>query len=677
MKKAKRGKKWISMIIAVLLLPVYSLTAYGESSDVDDADVTLAPYFFVENAGKAADSFPLKGTEVSTNINGTIADTYVVQTYANEGKKPINATYVFPASTKVSVHGMKMEIGDKVITAKIKEREEAKQEFEQAKSEGKSASLLEQQRPNVFTMNVANIMPGDTIRIELHYTELIVPTEGVYQFVFPTVVGPRYASPSQDSNAKTNKWVASPYISDGGTPPGEYNITANISTGVPISGLTSNSHDIDVAWDGESAAKVTLSDPEEFAGNRDFILEYKLTGEKVQSGLILNAGETENFFMLTIQPPERFTPEDIPPREYIFVLDVSGSMSGYPLDTAKELIKSLVTNLHETDTFNLILFSNGFAIMSDKSLPATKGNINRAINMIGQQNGGGGTELSKALRRAVFIPKEEDVARSVIVITDGYISGESAIFDIINECLGKTSFFSFGIGTSVNRYLIEGIAKAGLGESFVVTEASEASDAAERFREYVQSPILTDIHIAYDGFEAYDIEPANLPTLFAQRPLVLFGKWRGEPSGTVKISGKSGAHDYVQHIQVSDIEPRESNSAIRFLWARTKVDSLMYYGLDQGAPDAKKEITAIGLEYSMLTPYTSFTAVLDTIRNNEESADVSQPLPLPLNVSNLAVGEGYAIGSEPESALLISVILFMAAVFFVKSRAGRVRNNDI
>ena len=208
----KRKKNWLFILLSFLLFITNPAVIYGAESDGEDEDVTLSPYFLIENGDPSVDHFPLKDTDVSTTINGVIAETYVTQTYTNEGSNPINASYVFPASTRVTVHGMKMEIGDKVVTAKIKERDEAKQEFEEAKKEGKSASLLEQQRPNVFTMNVANIMPGDTVKLELHYTEMVVSTDGTYQFAFPTVVGPRYASSSEDGESDTNQWVSSPYL---------------------------------------------------------------------------------------------------------------------------------------------------------------------------------------------------------------------------------------------------------------------------------------------------------------------------------------------------------------------------------------------------------------------------------------------------------------------------------
>lgn len=658
----KTKKLLLSMLSALLILTISSSPVHAQ--EANEEDITLAPYFFIEHSDTSVDRLPLKATSVTANLNGSIAETYVTQTYKNEGKNALNASYIFPASTKVTVHGMKMTIGNEVVTAKIKEKEEAKQEFEEAKSGGQSASLLEEERPNVFSMDVANIMPGDTISIELHYTELITPSEGTCEFVFPTVVGPRYASPSANIDADMDHWMAVPYIEDADTSYGKYDITVNLATGVPITGLSSKSHDINISMDekDESTAKVTLSNPRDFAGNRDFILDYELTGQTVNCGLMLNTEKDENFFMLTVQPPQRYEAADIPPREYIFVLDVSGSMSGYPLDTAKELIRNLVGNLTENDCFNIVLFSGDSTCMAPKSIPATEENIKKSIRFIEREEGSGGTEFTPALEKAITIPKNKNYSRSIVTITDGYIYDEIEIFDMISKNLSTTSFFSFGIGSSVNRYLIEGIAKAGMGEAFVVTEAEEAKATAERFRTYIQSPILTDISVTYDGFDVYDVEPPTLSTLFAQKPITLFGKWRGEAAGTIRITGKTGKEDYVQEIDVSQAKLSTSNSSIRYLWARTKVARLTDYGFNENDESAKDEITEIGLKYNMLTPYTSFIAVAETIRNTDSTAtDVDQPLPLPQHVSNLSIG-GYALGSEPGDMILAALAVCIAGI---------------
>lgn len=651
-----KRKIWLCILGTLVSCGILSAAAFAQEKN---EDVTGAPYFYIEDAETSEDSFPLKETKVSTNINGIIAETYVTQTYTNEGKNPINAKYVFPASTKVSVHGMKMEVGDQIVTAKIKEKEEARQDFEQAKSEGKSASLMEEQRPNVFTMDVANIMPQDTVRIELHYTEMIDTEEGTYRFVFPTVTGPRYESPFGKQDAENSKWIATPYLKEEAGKLGKYDIEVRLSTGVPITGLACKTHKVDMAWENETAAKITLSNPEEFAGNRDFILEYKLTGQEVNSGLMLYQGEKENFFLLNVQPPKRCKTEEIPPREYIFVLDVSGSMYGFPLDTAKALIKNLVSGLRETDKFNLLLFSGAQTVLSPRSLEATPENIAKALKLIDNQEGGGGTELAPALETAVGMPMDENTARSIVTITDGYIGGEKEIFALIDKNMEKSSFFSFGIGSSVNRYLIEGIAKAGAGEAFVATDEADALATAEQFRTYIQSPVLTDIKIDFEGFDVYDVEPTAPSTLFAQKPIVLFGKWKGEVGGNVRITGMTGGRAYEQRLPVSGIRPLEENGVIRYLWARKKVERLTDYGTDDRNEAVKKEVTQIGLDYSMMTPYTSFIAVVEQIRNPEgNSKDVKQPLPLPQNVSPFAVGTGYTVGAEPGDLLLV----FLAAV---------------
>lgn len=668
----RKPKKLLCFFSLLLFLMADTSYVHAQENHTEAEDKTNSPYFYVESKETGVDSFPLKKTSITATIEGIVADIHVVQSYANEGTSPINASYVFPASTKVTIHGMQMQVGNQIVTAAIKEKEEARQEFETAKSEGKSASMLSEERSNVFTMDVANIMPGDEVNIDLHYTELITPSEGTYQFVFPTVTGPRYVSPIKDDSGNREEWTATPYLPEGSVPSDQYNIDVTILSALPITALSSSSHKINIDWTESTTAHITLSDPSDYAGNRDFILDYRLSGEEIGTGLMLGKGENENFFMLMIQPPERCELTEIPPREYIFVLDVSGSMSGFPLNTAKELMKNLVSDLRETDTFNLILFSGTSYQMADRSLPATKENIRQAVNLISEQSGAGGTELSSALKDALAIPTDTDICRSIVVITDGYISGESEIFQLINENTDKADFFSFGIGSSVNRYLIEGIAKTGQGEPFIVTRAEEASKTADQFSTYIKSPVLTNIQVSFEGFDTYDVEPVLLPTLYAQKPIVLLGKWRGKAAGTIQITGKTGNGDYSQRILVSDIASNSDN-ALGYLWARKRVDRLTDYGLNENNPDVKAEITQIGLSYHMITPYTSFIAVLDTIRNPDgESTDVNQPLPLPLEVSNLAVG--YRVGSEPGEILLLTTAALLT-LLTIRGRRRRARRH--
>jgi Ca-activated chloride channel family protein len=657
MKFRKRNVCLVLIAIAVLAL--------GGAAQ-SQQDKTLSPYFFVQG-DPDVDHLPLKDTRVEINVSGIIADVTVWQTYRNEGSRPINARYVFPASTRAAVYAMRMQIGNQIIVAKIKEREKAKQEFDKAKQEGKSASLLEQDRPNVFSMSLANLMPGEQVEIQLRYTELLVPTDGVYEVVFPTVVGPRYSAKPESGAPSEDRWVKSPYLKQGTKPTSTLHISTRVSAGVPIRDLSCPSHQILPQWQNPSTAQLVLDDSDAGQGNRDFILRYRLVGEQITSGLLLFQGEDENFFLYMAQPPARLTNADIPAREYIFVIDVSGSMNGFPLDTAKQLLRDLIGKLQSTDLFNVVLFAGDSTVLSEKSLPADSQNIAKAIHLIEKQPGGGGTELLAAIQNAMKIPGQANVSRSIVLVTDGYISGEKGVFDYIRDHLDQANVFSFGIGPAVNRYLIEGVAKAGMGEAFVVTQGEEAPAVAAKFREYIQSPVLTDIQVRASGFDIYDVQPSHFPDLFAQRPVILFGKWRGAVFGTFELRGKSGQGEYVSRLNVAEAQPEDANRALRYLWARSRIAELSDYGSSDIDADRIGSITALGLKYNLLTPYTSFIAVREFVSNPDGSAkDVDQPLPLPQGVSELAVGT--QSGSEPELLWLITATLLITLIMAVLGR---------
>jgi Ca-activated chloride channel family protein len=650
------------MISIMVLLPTRSL--FAET----DKNKTLSPYFFIEGGDPSVDRLPLKKTDVTVNINGVIADIIINQRYANDGNRPINARYIFPASTRAAVHGMTMKIGEKIITAKIKERRQAQKEFNQAKKQGKSASLLKQQRPNVFSMNVANIMPNDVIDIELRFTELLVPTDGTYQFVYPTVVGPRYSNQPEATAPETDQWVKNPYFPEGRRSSSEFNIAVNISTGLTLQEAVCPSHETDIFWESKSIARILLSKSEKHGGDRDFILNYRLAGKEIESGLMLYSGKEENFFLLMVQPPERVDVETIPAREYIFVVDISGSMHGFPLNTSKKLLRNLIGGLRSSDRFNVVLFAGGSKTMAPISVPATQENIQGAIRLIEGQRGGGGTELYSALKKSLAIPRWENTARTVLIITDGYITAEKEAFNLIQNNLNRTNVFSFGIGSGVNRYLIEGMAKAGQGEPFVVTRPTEAAATAEKFREYVEAPVLTNVAVTYDGFETYDIEPVSIPDVFAQRPVIVFGKWRGKAEGKIQLTGVSGKGKYIQSFNVAENQPLEMNTALKYLWARNRISRLSDFNFSRGNAENKAEITSLGLTYNLLTAYTSFIAVHDVVRNPEgPGKDVKQPLPLPKGVSNLAIG-GCSKVPEPELYFMLIIALLFGVIPYVRKK---------
>ncbi len=637
---------------------------------------TESPYFFVKSDDPEVDRLPLKGTEVDVKISGVIADVTVTQTYRNEGRRPIEARYVFPGSTKAAVGALNVRLGERLVTAQIREKQQARIEYDSAKKEGRTAALLEQHLPNVFQMNVANILPGDDVKVELRYTELLVPQGGNYRFVFPAVVGPRYNSP-QSANAQA-AWVAQPILRAGVAPDTRFKLKVAIDTPMGIKEVRSLTHEVDVQRrDGDTHADIALASGNGPADNRDFVMDWRLAGERVESGLMLYEGHgenAENFFLAMVEPPKSVPANAISPRDYIFVVDISGSMHGFPLDTAKATLERLIGGLRPSDSFNVLLFSGSNRMLSPHSVPATRANIEQALATLRNYNGSGSTELIPALKRAYAEPKADDVSRTIVVVTDGYVTVEREAFELVRRNLSKANLFAFGIGSSVNRHLMEGLARAGMGEPFVITDPVQAPEQAARFRRMIESPVLTSVKARFEGLDVYDVEPAALPDVLGERPVIVFGKWRGEPRGRLVIEGRGANGPYRQALEV-DPQGRRDAAALRSLWARHRIERLGDQEALEGGDAYRQRITDLGLRYSLLTPYTSFIAVDQVVRHPapQNSIGVDQPVPLPQGVSELAVGQGFGaeVPSTPEPETLGAIAVVLSVLAMLRRRARR------
>jgi Ca-activated chloride channel family protein len=644
------------------------------------ADPSEAPYFLVEGAPGGdegnAEAFPLKGTAVETTISGVIADVKVTQRYANTGSGPIEAVYVFPGSTRAAVYGMEMKVGGRVTKAKIHEREEAKAVYAKAKSEKKNAALLEQERPNVFQMKVANILPGDEVEVVLRYTEHLVPEGAEYRFVFPGVVGPRYTG-SGRVGEPDRTWVANPYLVEGVAAPAGFALTVNLNAGMPIQEVACDTHKVDTRYTSKGSATVSVAnDPS--AADRDFILRYRLAGDRVEGGWLVEKAadaEGENFFLLTVQPPTRVAPEVVVAREYVFIVDVSGSMSGFPLETAKRLFRELAGELREGEKFNVLLFAGSSQVLGRESLEATPENITKACAFVENARGGGGTELEAGLRRGYDLPRGEGVARSMVVITDGFINVEADVLKLIRSRLDQSSVYAFGIGSSVNRFLIEGMARAGGGEEFVITEPSQSAVAAMKLRKMIDAPVLAGVSVTYEGFEAYDVEPASFGDVLGERPLVVFGKWRGELGGNVRVRGTRSNGEVFEQVIPVEAEG-DMNPGLRYLWARHRIAALgddRAFGGDQR--ETRQAITNLGLTYNLLTEFTAFVAVDEVPREfmENEAKTVKQPLSLPQGVSNTAIGGGGGakVHTTPEPAAPLMLLIGVLTLLFARYRRER------
>jgi Ca-activated chloride channel family protein len=662
--------RWLLITTASTAAACLLSFAPARAQDAAPRLKTESPYFFVRSDDPGLDRLPLKGTQVDVRISGVIADVTVTQHYRNEGQRPIEARYVFPGSTRAAVNGLTVRLADRIVTAQIREKQQARIEYDQARTEGKTAALLEQHLPNVFQMNVANILPGDDVKVELRYTEVLVPEAGNYRFVFPTVVGPRYNSPQSEQAGA--RWIAQAYVppTQADTRAPAFDVKVELASPIGLKEIGSSTHRVEVTEAGERRATVALARAAGPQDNRDFILDYRLAGDRIESGVMLYRGPDENFFLAMVEPPKHVAPAAISPREYIFVVDVSGSMHGFPLDTAKAMLRELVGGLKPSDTFNVLLFSGSSRFLAPRSVPATRANVEQALRTIEQFRGGGSTELIPALRRVYAEPKAPGVARTVVVVTDGYVSVEREAFELVRKHLSEANVFAFGIGSSVNRHLMEGLARAGMGEPFVITDAAQAPAQAERFRRMIESPVLTSVQARFEGLEVYDVEPQQLPDVLGERPVLVFGKWRGEPRGQVVIEGRNAAGTYREALPVG-AHVSQDTAALRHLWARHRIERLSDQEALEGSDALRRQITDLGLRYGLLTQYTSFLAVDQVVRTRAPADSVNQPLPLPQGVGPTAIGAEVPGTPEPATWGAIGVTLSMLAMLARRARRHR------
>lgn len=591
-------------------------------------EITQGALYAADKKGKQLGACPLKNTSVKTDISGFLARVRVRQEFENPFTGPIEAVYTFPLSQNGAVDDMTMTIGTRVVRGKIMKREEARAVYEAAKSEGKTASLLDQERPNIFTQAVANIMPGDKVVIEISYVETLKYEDGAYEFVFPMTVGPRYNPASVKDASK----ISPPVVTD--RPGHDISIEVNLNAGVPVEEIRSPSHRIEQINITPSNARITLKD-EKTIPNKDFVLRYDVTGKRIEDAVLVHRDGRGGFFTLVLQPPDKFASEDVTPKEIVFVLDTSGSMSGFPIEKAKEAMKMSLDGLYPNDTFNLITFAGDTAVLFDKPVPATQANLEKAQAFLESRQGAGGTEMMKAIKAALEPSDSQEHLRIVCFMTDGYVGNEEEIIAEVQKH-PKARVFSFGIGGSVNRYLLDKMAEAGRGEVEYVSLQDDGSKAASKFYERVRTPLLTDLSIDWNGLPITDTYRNKLSDLFSAKPVIVNGRFTKPASGTIRLKGKVNGQEYVREIAVNLPENETANDVLATLWARKRIDQL---SMDRGKANSteaarfSKEITQLGLEYRLLTENTSFVAVEEKIVNrNGKPLTVELPVALPEGV---------------------------------------------
>lgn len=586
---------------------------------------------------------PLKHTDVNAEISGSLARVTVTQEFENSTADKIEAVYTFPLPRLAAVDDMTMRIGERVIKAQIKKREEARKIYEQARDRGQVASLLEQQRPNIFTQSVTNIEPGAKVKIVISYVETLKYDEGTYEFSFPMTVGPRYnpaGMSQQEAQAVTPKYA--PPATRAGH---DVSLKVKLDSGVPLDSFASRTHGITTDRRSAHEAVVTLKESSVIP-NKDFVLRYDVAGAKIQDALLTHRAQRGGFFALILQPPQRVTEEDVTPKELVFVLDTSGSMSGFPIEKAKETMRLALAGLYPRDTFNLITFAGDTHLLFPSPVPATPENMRQAQRFLAGTYGSGGTEMMRAIRAALAPSGDPEKVRIVCFMTDGYVGNESEILNEIRKNSGAR-IFSFGIGGSVNRYLLDKMAELGRGEVEYVALNDDGSAAARRFHERVRTPLLTDVTIDWHGLPVAEVYPNRIPDLFSAKPVIVNGRYTGPATGTITLHGRMSGRPFSRNIQVNLPAQQPEHDVLATLWARTKIEDLMHQNPQN--PDVA-EVTRLGLEYRLMTQYTSFVAVEEkTVTRDGKPVRIDVPVEMPEGVSHEGV-----FGARAEEARLMA-----------------------
>lgn len=650
------------LLTLVVVLPALIVLRFSERKvSAQQTTETSGSLAILDAQGKPTSTCPLKHTDVKAEITGFVSRVLVTQQFENPYQIPIEAVYTFPLPQNAAVDDMTMTIGERRIRGKILPRDEAQAVYEGAKSRGQIASLLDQERPNIFTQSVANILPGEQIKITISYVETLRYQDGAYEFVFPMVVGPRYVpgTPAATENSgngfapNTNSVPDGSRVTPKPAPAGErsghdISIDVTLDAGLIVQNVESKTHRIDVERPTSTSAHLKLRRGVTIP-NKDFILRYDVAASTIQDTVLSHRSEKGSFFTLILQPPARVAAEDITPKELVFVLDTSGSMAGFPIEKAKETMKLALDNLYPSDTFNLITFSGDTRILFPEPVRATKRNLAQAQEFLAGTAGNGGTEMMGAIKAALDPSDSLDHVRIVCFMTDGFVGNDMQIISEVQKHR-NARVFAFGIGSSVNRFLLDNMATAGRGEVEYVGLKDDGSAAAQRFHQRIRNPLLTDISIDWNGMPVTDVYPQRIPDLFGAKPVVLTGRYTVPGSGIIKLKGNMAGSPYTREIQVTFPDSMALHDVLAPLWARARIDSLMnedYYGAQRGRmrDDLKNTITQLGMEFRLMTQFTSFVAVEEMIvTDGGRVRRIDVPVEVPAGIDrNMAYMRGSAV----------------------------------
>jgi len=575
---------------------------------------------------------PLVHTDAAIDVRGLVASGTVTQQYANDSTAPIEAVYIFPLPHDAAVYDMELRVGNRVIRSEIHEREEAKRIYQAAKSEGKRAAIVEEERPNIFTTSVANIMPGDHVDVRLRYVEPLRLEEGKVRIVFPMIVGPRYIPGTEavghvgtgwarDTNAVPDASRLTPIVRNPESRSGhDISVTVDLDPGFEIASINGISHDINVRRLRDGRQRVVLAGSVTLP-NKDFVLEVqqaKTTQLKPVLFLSPSDDTGETHFLLAAYPPA-VQPTQRQPLEMLYMIDVSGSMEGTSIQQARGALLQALDRLTPNDRFGILAFSSGYHEFASDPLPATPDNIAAARDYVRSLQAGGGTEMLPALVHMMRKPQASGYLRHIILMTDGDLGNEEEIFTALRNDLGNARLYTVAVGSAPNLFLATKMAQFGRGIFTHIADINEIREQMSRLFDSIDNPVLTDVKVSFEGVEVAEMYPDHLPDLFMRQPLIVYGRISKGRVGKLHLTAQAGNEPYETTIAF-DASKATFHPGITTLWARQGVEEMVdrwrqSQSDDNARADIRAAILAHAIRYRLVTRFTSLVAVEQVIVN--------------------------------------------------------------
>ena len=632
---------------------------------------------------------PRQATEVTIRVSGVVARATVRQTFRNPHDEWFEGIYVFPLPENAAVDHLKMRIGERVVQGEIKEKAAAKAAYEEAKAGGQRAALLEQERPNMFTSNVANIGPHDEIVVELEYQQTLRYDSGRFSMRFPTAITPRYSPgtmkiggvPGSGWAANTNTVPDAARI----TPPvpmtgsldeplNPFKLTVELDAGVPLAAVDSPYHNIHVREIDAQRREIHLAGNE--WATRDFELTWKpVANRQPQAAFFTEKKADKTYGLLMVMPPAAAAVKPLP-REVIYIIDTSGSMEGTSIVQAREALQMAVERLPVGDSFNVIEFNSYAKALFDDAQPATQENIGTAVRWVKKLRAQGGTEMVLALNLALNGRESHDRIRQVIFLTDGAVGNEDQLFKLIAEKLGDSRLFTVGIGSAPNSYFMTKAAQSGRGTFTYIGKVDEVKEKMAGLFAKLESPVLKGVQVAWPqpvnaiaGGMKVEAWPQRVPDLYLGEPIVISAALAGA-GGEVQLTGMNGDLPWKASLPVASAS---NGSGMGVLWAREKIGALTD-SLREGKSEdeVRSAVVQVALEHHLVSKYTSLVAVDKTPVRRADDPLQTAALPgnLPDGTVHAAIfggQQGELQGELPQGAtdarlnLMLGLMLLLVA----------------